>query len=322
MLSSILNGRAVTYASGLAAFHAMLVFLNPRRIAIGPGYHGSHAVISLLAKKYGLQTLDLDCAAEELCAGDVVHVETPWNPAGEARDLARYAAKTRSVGAYLTVDATFAPPPLQDPFVQGADVVMHSGTKYFGGHSDMLCGILAVREERGEWAAGLAGERTVLGSVMGSFEGWLGLRSVRTLEIRVERQSLSAELLVGWLAGEVQGEGVVGGVVERVQHASLQREDLEGGEGSWLRRQMPRGFGPVFALWMKSERLARRLPSKLRLFHHATSVGGVESLVEWRSMSDKMVDKRLLRVSVGIEAWEDLRNDLMQAFEALAVEGA
>jgi cystathionine beta-lyase/cystathionine gamma-synthase len=152
---------------------------------------------------------------------------------------------------------------------------------------------------------------------MGSMEGWLGLRSLRTLELRVERQSRSTQSLVDWLASELQKPGsAVSQVVDRIQHASLQKEDLAG-EDSWLRQQMPRGFGPVFAIWMKNEEQAKHLPSKLRLFHHATSLGGVESLIEWRAMSDAGVDKRLLRVSVGVEGWEDLRDDLRTAFEVL-----
>ena len=240
----------------------------------------------------------------------MVHLETPVNPTGEAYWIEGYAKKAHERGAWLLVDSTFGPPGLQDPFTGGADVVMHSGTKYLGGHSDLLCGVLASRREG--WVEGLRAERAVLGSVMGGLEGWLGVRSVRTLEVRVKRQSGSCELLVGWLDGLVKAGDEV---VERVQHASLQKGDME-----WLRVQMPNGYGPVFAITMKSEGLARRLPSKLELFQHATSLGGVESLIEWRAMSDEKVDTRLLRISVGLEHWEDLRDDLMKGFRALREE--
>ncbi|PWI75005.1 cystathionine beta-lyase [Purpureocillium lilacinum] len=317
ILESILGGPTLTYSSGLSAFHAMLVRINPRRIAIGDGYHGCHGVIKVLARLTGLQQLPLDCDPSELGPGDVVHVETPLNPTGEARDLQHYADKAHKAGAYLTVDATFAPPPLQDPLAFGADAVMHSGTKYFGGHSDMLCGTLTVRPGLAdEWMKDLRQERMVLGSVMGSLEGWLGLRSLRTLELRVTRQSATATALVAWLAEQAKDASTaVGAVVERVQHASLQPE--AGQEGSWLQRQMPRGYGPVFAIWMKDQDTARKLPSRLRLFHHATSLGGVESLIEWRAMSDPGVDKRLLRVSIGVEGLEDLKEDLRLGFESL-----
>jgi cystathionine beta-lyase/cystathionine gamma-synthase len=121
--------------------------------------------------------------------------------------------------------------------------------------------------------------------------------------------------LDGVLSGGGQGGEKVRQVVQKVEHASLQKEDME-----WLSKQMPNGFGPVFSVWMKSETLARRLPSKLEFFHHATSLGGVESLIEWRKMSDQTVEGTLLRISVGIENWEDLKRDLESGFEALAEE--
>lgn len=268
--------------------------------------------MSLHQKLTGCKILPLECSAEELGPGDVVHLETPVNPTGEAFCIERFARKAHAAGAYLLVDSTFGPPGLQEPFQWGADIVMHSGTKYLGGHSDLLCGVLACRRE--EWVEGLRGERAVLGSVMGGLEGWLGVRSVRTLEVRVMRQSGSCERLVGWLDGLVK-EGGDGEVVERVQHASLQEGDMV-----WLRGQMPNGYGPVFAVTMKSEGFAKSLPSKLELFQHATSLGGVESLIEWRAMSDESVDTRLLRISVGLEHWEDLRDDLLRGFRALREE--
>lgn len=337
ILSSILDGPSLTYSSGLAAFHAILVYLNPRRIAIGGGYHGCHGVIRLVSKLTGLATLDLDCADSELGPGDVIHVETPLNPTGEARDLEFYAAKAARTGAYLCVDATFAPPPLLEPLRWGADVVMHSGTKYFGGHSDMLCGVVTVAGRHADkWVPGLREERLVLGGVMGSFEGWLGIRSLRTLEVRVRKQSADAQKLVDWLARRSDGGG--GGaaaasdddddaaataalkkMVAGVKHASLQPEARD--PNSWLTRQMPNGYGSVFSILLKDTECAKRLPSKLRLFEHATSLGGVESLIEWRAMTDKTVDPRLLRVSIGLEGWEDLRDDLIQGFQALIAEG-
>ncbi|CAK7244112.1 MAG: hypothetical protein STHCBS139747_005647 [Sporothrix thermara] len=333
LLSDLIGQPALTYASGMAAFHAMIVFLNPRRVAIGAGYHGCHGVLDVMKKLNGLEKLDLmsDADLAQLQPGDVVHVETPLNPTGEARDLTYYARIARDRGCYLTVDATFAPPPLLDPFQWGADMVMHSGSKYFGGHSDILCGVLAVNRKhirdpashdvKENWIAGMRQERLVIGGVMGSLEGWLGVRSMRTLELRVERQSSSAAQLVAWLAAEQKKENsLVSQVVERIYHASLQPEAADA--SSWLRQQMPRGFGPVFSIVLRNETQARRLPSKLELFHHATSLGGVESLIEWRAMTDPHVDRRLLRVSIGVEGWEDIQADLERAFAALVAEDA
>ncbi|KAH7166587.1 pyridoxal phosphate-dependent transferase [Dactylonectria macrodidyma] len=322
LLTSYLGGPSLTYSSGLAAFHAILVFLNPSRIAIGQGYHGCRGVAELVKKLKPLEILShSDADLAKLQPGDILHLETPFNPTGEAIDIAHFRRTATERGAWLTCDATLAPPPLQAPFALGVDIILHSGTKYIGGHSDLLCGVLSVRPDLNEsknWMAGLQSERAMLGSIMGSMEGWLGVRSVRTLELRVERQARNAERLVEWLASSLAEGGVVADVVLGVKHASLQPQARD--NDSWLQKQMPNGFGGVFAMLMKTEDLAKQLPSKLRLFHHATSLGGVESLVEWRAISDSSVDRRLLRISIGVESWEDLRADLLQAVTALQNE--
>ncbi|KAF2755481.1 PLP-dependent transferase [Pseudovirgaria hyperparasitica] len=338
ILSALLHAPVLAYTSGLAAFHALLVYLHPKTVAISGGYHGCHGVLGIYRKLTGCKVVDLFADDEAwdaagLGKGDLVHVETPVNPTGEARDLAFFVKRARERGAWVSVDATLGPPGLQEPFgAYGVDVVMHSGTKYIGGHSDLLLGVLAVR--RREWVEGLGVERVFLGAVPGSMEAWLGIRGVRTLELRVRRQSESAERLVGWLDGCLRGESqgvkgedgkgekedeeeeaaIVRSCVHSVQHASLQKADMH-----WLKQQMPGGFGPVFAINMKTAGAARALPSKLTLFHHATSLGGVESLIEWRRMSDEGVDERLLRVSVGIEDWVDLKGDLVRGFRASTV---
>lgn len=195
---------------------------------------------------------------------------------------------------------------------------MHSGSKYFGGHSDILCGVLATQSK--EWYKQLLSDRVFLGSVMGNMESWLGVRSLRTLEVRVSRSSDSTTKLVSWLHAALHApspaagsdEEAIQAVLDEVFHASLQPQE------EWLKKQMPNGFGPVFSITMKEEMSARKLPSKLHLFQHATSLGGVESLIEWRTMSDMTVDRRLLRVSIGLENWEDLKGDFVKAFRELA----
>ncbi|PKY09407.1 cystathionine gamma-synthase [Aspergillus campestris IBT 28561] len=321
ILSSLLNGHAVSYASGLAAIHAALVLLNPRRVSVGDGYHGSHEVIAVLSRLSGLKKLPLDCPAEELGEGDVILLETPVNPFGTAFSIEEYAAKAHSRGAYLIVDSTFGPPGLQEPFQWGADLVMHSGSKYFGGHSDMLCGVLVTK--RANWLKQLFEDRLALGNVIGNMEGWLGVRSLRTLDLRVQRASHSAGKLVAWLQAGLEAANPAPGseqkavqdMVQTIYHASLQDEP-------WLKRQMPNGFGPVFSIILRGEELSRNLPSRLHFFQHATSLGGVESLIEWRALSDSRVDRSLLRISVGLEDWEDLKGDLLQAFRALGASHA
>ncbi|KAI5305154.1 hypothetical protein KEM56_005153 [Ascosphaera pollenicola] len=318
ILTSLLNAPSLVYSSGLSAAHAALVCINPKRVSIGNGYHGVHGVLDIMTRINGMKQLPLDCAPEELSEGDVVWLETPVNPDGISFNIKEYAEKAHSRGAFLVIDSTFAPPGLQDPFEFGADVVMHSGTKYIGGHSDMLCGVLATHNKK--WLHTLSEDRLLLGSVMGSLEGWLGVRSLRTLDIRVSRLSQNAGNLVSWIHESLnksdpsEDDKAVQAVVESISHSSLQKNDME-----WLSKQMPNGFGPVFSIVLKED-TARRLPSKLRLFNHATSLGGVESLIEWRAMSDTTVDRRLLRLSIGLENWEDLKADLLSGFKALAKE--
>ncbi|KAJ5917339.1 Pyridoxal phosphate-dependent transferase major region subdomain 2 [Penicillium verhagenii] len=316
VISSLTKGNAVSYATGLAALHAALTLLNPRRIAVGEGYHGSHEVISVVSRLSGLQKLSLDCPAEDLNEGDVILLETPINPLGTAFSIEEYAKKAHSRGAYLIVDSTFAPPGLQDPFLWGADIIQHSGSKYFGGHSDLLCGVLVTK--RADWTKQLFEDRLALGNVLGNMESWLGVRSLRTLEVRVQRASQNSAKLISWLDAALNApspapgseEAIVQTVLQKIYHASLQKEP-------WLKKQMPNGFGPVFSIVMHREEYAKHFPSKLHYFQHATSLGGVESLIEWRALSDPKVDRKLLRISIGLESWEDLKNDLFQAFQAL-----
>ncbi|KAJ5717046.1 hypothetical protein N7488_002692 [Penicillium malachiteum] len=303
VLKDIFGGEVMTYSTGLAAFHAIMVLLNPKHVFIGDGYHGVHANIDLMTKLTGMKKYTLD-QLEHLAPGDVIHIETPVNPTGEARNISYYRKKAHEVGAYVTVNATFGPPPLQDPLNLGADIVMHSGTKYIGGHSDMMCGILVVHPMRVDqgWHKTLYSQRMVMGNVMGNLEGWLGLRSLRTLELRVKRQSDTAKTLVEWIHREMQSPtSDIGRVVDSIKHASLQGEDIK---ERWLMRQMPNGFGPVFAIWLKTGDQARRFPSKLRL-----------------AMSDDTCDTRLLRISCGVEDVSDLQRDLAMGFLALANEG-
>ncbi|GBE79576.1 Uncharacterized trans-sulfuration enzyme [Sparassis crispa] len=314
VLSKINGGYAITFASGLAASYAALVHLKPKRVAITGGYHGCHLTIQVYkqSRGEGLPIIGID---DSFQPGDLCWLETPLNPTGEARDIQYYADKVHAAGGRLIVDSTFAPPPLQYPFNWGADVVLHSGTKYFGGHSDLLCGVLIVPTVD-EWKQ-LWQYRTFLGSMMGSLESWLLLRSLRTLHLRVPRQSQTATGLAKWLnqaAGGKAADGIPTGVIDKVWHSSLQGKDARGFEPSI---QLEGGYNPTFAIFMTNDEYARLLPHKLKYFVPATSLGGVESLIEQRIQSDPGADPRLIRISVGVEDLEDLKNDLRRAFQEI-----
>jgi cystathionine gamma-synthase len=293
VLGALEGGHAVTYASGQAATTAALLTLHPRRIALARGgYHGTHGAIDALAP-WGLEKVPLEA---DVGRGDVIWLETPKNPTCEIQDVAAHAARARALGATLVVDSTFATPILQRPLALGADLVMHSMTKFLSGHSDALGGVLVARDE-------LLGERlrqarTLSGAVPGALETWLVLRGVRTLALRVRRQSETAERLAAWLEPRV----------ERVWHPSLASHPGH----ALARRQMAAG-GPILSIELASEEAARWLPRRLTLFRDATSLGGVESLVEWRRKHDPEAPPGLLRLSIGLEDPDDLEADLAQA---------
>ncbi|GAA5879311.1 hypothetical protein JCM3774_006430 [Rhodotorula dairenensis] len=317
VLSSIIGQPTIVYPSGIAAFFAVLLHVRPDVVALTEGYHGCHASLEVYQKLRGpdqVSVLKLDDEYPRDARKLLVWVETPLNPTGESRSIAHYSRRAKSVGAVLGIDATFGPPPLQDPFAWGADIVMHSGTKYFAGHSDALVGTVSVRTAAA-WRE-LWHHRTYTGSNIGSLDAWLLLRSLRTLNVRVRQQAETATRLAQWLAALARAEpgsdlDGPGGVVDRVWHTSLQADRAELlGEG----KQMTAGPA-TFGFLLKNELYATHLPHHLECFIPATSLGGVESLIEQRLVSDPGADPRLIRVSVGLEDFEDLKADLIRGFK-------
>jgi len=203
--------RAVLYASGLAATFGALSRLLPSRVAISGGYHGTHQVLEQLQRISGgancnpIPLPTPEDAAAVLREGDVVWLETPRNPDCHVADVAAYADAARELGGVrVVVDSTFAPPPLQRALTLGADIVMHSTTKYLAGHSDAIGGALCVRDAA--LASELRADRSAVGSTPGALEVWLLMRSLRTLHLRVERQSATAAELAHWLDRAVRRE--------------------------------------------------------------------------------------------------------------------
>ncbi|KAJ3855657.1 Cys/Met metabolism PLP-dependent enzyme-domain-containing protein [Lentinula lateritia] len=314
ILGKILDGYVATYASGLAACFAALVYYKPKRVAIRGGYFGCHHSIEVYSKckEIAVEIIDLD---DEFKPGDLCWVETPVNPTGESRDIQYYADKIHQVGGKLVVDSTFAPPPLQYPYKFGADCILHAATKYIGGHSDLLAGVLVVKT-KSEWLE-LQNNRTYMGTMMGSLESWLLLRSIRTFHLRIVHQSATATALVEWLvslASTPKGssfEGVPGGVLTKVFHSSLQEVDSRGFHPS---QQMQGGWSATFAILLSTPEYAKALPHLTNFLVPATSLGSVESLIEYRARADPNEDPTLVRISIGVEDLEDLKADLGQAF--------
>lgn len=304
LIGSITDAHAIAYSSGLGAIFAAFTHLNPSKVAIGKGYHGTHGIADLFTRIKGLTQISINDDLNQLGKDDVIFLETPVNPDGEVFDIQYYADIAHSKGAKLVIDSTFAPPPLLDPFKFGADLVVHSATKFFGGHSDLLAGILLTKDPKAKFE--LVSDRVYLGTNIANLESFLLIRSLRTYELRILQQSRNATEIVEFLSKNREKYPNI----TKITHGSLQTEEF-------VKKQQPNGHSPVFAIELDSEENAKAFPSKLKYFHHATSLGGVESLIEWRAMSDSSCSPKLLRVSVGIENVKDLIADFQQALDTL-----
>ena len=245
--------------------------------------------------------------AQSLCAQhqpDLVFIETPSNPWLRTTDIALVAEATHAAGGRLVVDATAATPILTRALDFGADIVMHSATKGINGHSDVLAGVLATNAPADPHWQAIAIDRHDAGAVIGSFEAWLLIRSIRTLPLRVERMSQNAQAVAEFLQSH--------DAVAQVFYPGL--PDFEG--HSVAKRQMAGGFGSLLSFCVKGGAAeALRVAGQLNLFHRATSLGGVESLVEHRHTIEPHtgIPESLLRLSIGIEDVQDLCADLEQA---------
>ena len=308
LFSQILGGHAVIYSSGCSAFFAAMIHLNPKRIFMGQSYHGCRAIAHILTRNFDVKQHTLDEIEEFAQEGDVVHLETPVNPYGTSYDIQSFADRAHAKGALLIIDSTFAPPPLQNVWDFGCDIVMHSATKYFGGHSDLLSGVLVVKEE--EACKKLRDDRIYLGTNIANLESYLLLRSLRTFEMRVLKQSENATKVVKFLFDNREKYNKV---LNKIYHSSLQTEEF-------VKKQLKGGYGPVFSLTLQNVEQCKKLPSKLEYFQHATSLGGIESLIEWRALTDPYIDQTLIRVSIGCENADDLIQDLGNALQALQDE--
>ncbi|CCC70813.1 hypothetical protein NCAS_0F03290 [Naumovozyma castellii] len=305
IFSEVLNGHAVIYSSGVSAFFAAMVHYNPKRLFMGQSYHGCRAIANILTRNYNVEQHPLEDIEKYAQKGDIVHLETPVNPYGTSLDISEFARRAHAKGALLCVDSTFAPPPLQDVWEFDADIVMHSATKYFGGHSDLLSGVLVVKDE--DVARQLRDDRIYLGTNVANLESYLLLRSLRTFKMRIERQSENATKVVKFLN---DNKGKFGNVLDKIYHSSLQTEPF-------VKKQLKGGYDPVFSITLKNKEQCKKFPLLLKYFHHATSLGGIESLVEWRAMTDPYIDQTLIRISIGCEDADDLINDLSAALNKL-----
>ncbi|MGK9165287.1 PLP-dependent transferase [Inquilinus limosus] len=304
---------AMLFASGMAAIAALFQALAPgdHVVVSRDMYFGTGKLLREVLMPWGLacdmvDTTDLDALRAAIRPGQtrLAFVETPANPIWSVTDIAKAAAIAHAAGALLAVDNTAASPALCRPIAHGADLVVHSATKYLNGHSDVVAGAVVTAQDTPLWQR-IGRIRFLAGPVLGPFEAWLLLRGMRTLFVRVHAASANAQRI----AEHFDGHPAV---------AQVCYPGLPGFPGHAVAaRQMEGGFGGMLSLRLAGGRdAALRAVSRVRIFIRATSLGGVESLIEHRATIEKedgTVPDDLLRLSIGIEAAEDLIADLEQA---------
>ncbi|WP_205474269.1 PLP-dependent aspartate aminotransferase family protein [Nocardioides sp. SYSU D00038] len=294
-LGRLEGGRALAFSSGLAAVDVVLDLVANGEKVVAPSacYNGTLLQLADLEARGRVSTTLVpvtDTAAwVEACEdAALVWLETPSNPMLDVSDVPAIVAAAHAAGARVVVDNTFATPLGQQPLALGADLVVHSATKYLAGHSDVLMGAVVVADEQ-IWTV-LKGRRDLLGAVPGTLEAWLALRGLRTLPLRLERASANAAELARRLAEHP--------AVDRVRYP---------------------GSGAMVAIDLPDAATADAATRATRLWVHTTSLGGVESTLErrtrWASEAPE-VPQGLVRLSVGIEDVEDLWADLAQALDS------
>ncbi|WP_149196222.1 trans-sulfuration enzyme family protein [Luteimonas suaedae] len=306
---------ALTFASGMAAIAALLETLGGGTRILVPQdcYTGLRVLAAEFLPERGIEVITVDmtdlATVRNACHGGIglIWAETPSNPLLAVSDIAALAAIAHEHDALLVCDNTFASPVLQQPLALGADVVMHSTTKYFGGHSDVLGGALAFARADALFAR-VAHRLHVTGATLAPFSAWLTLRGCRSLPARMAMHCANARQVAAFLSAQPQ--------VARVHYPGL---DTHPGHAT-ATRQM-RDFGGMLSIELRGGRdAALALAGALRLFTNATSLGGCESLVEHRASVEgerPVSPQALLRLSVGLEHAEDLIDDLRQGLDAI-----
>ncbi len=296
-IGALEGGQCLTFSSGLAAVATVLDLVGSGAKVVAPrhAYNGTVMQLADLEARGRVvaHLVDISNTEEvvEACAdAALVWIESPTNPALEIADIATITAAAHRAGAYVVVDNTFATPLLQTPLADGVDLVVHSGTKYLAGHSDVLLGVICTADP--ELYGVLKGRRDLIGAVPGPMEAWLALRGLRTLHLRVERAQANAQELVRRLQG----------------HPALSEVRYP-------------GFGAMVSIVLASGAMAADLLTRTtKIWVHATSLGGVESTFErrrrWKS-EPTTIPEALVRLSVGVEDVEDLWDDLSAALDDL-----
>lgn len=305
---------AMAFSSGMAAISAVMEIFSPgdHIIASDDLYGGSHRLFHHISIKNGISfdlvdTTDLSLI-EPLIRPNTraLFIETPTNPMMQVTDLAGVAEIARKHQLLLMVDNTFLTPYFQKPLKLGADIVIHSGTKYLGGHNDTIAGFVVTRDKT--LADKLRFIFKTTGAGLAPFDSWLSIRGIKTLPIRMDRQQQNAGVIARWLCQQ-----------ERIK--AVHYVGLESHPSYEISKRQATGFGGMISFEVDSEKTAHHILEGVKLIQYAESLGGVESLITYPMLQThgdipeeqreaKGINNRLLRLSVGIESVNDLIDEL------------
>ncbi len=314
------NGKyGFAFSSGMAAISSVLKMFSPGQhiIVSDDLYGGTYRIFEEVYKNYGLEFSYVDTSRTEAIEKEykantaAVFIETPTNPIMKVADIGSIAQLTKSRNSLFIVDNTFLTPYCQRPLELGADVVIHSGTKYLGGHNDTLAGFVILKDD--DLSEKLKLIQKSEGAVLAPFDSWLLLRGIKTLGIRLDRQQQSALELAKWLKENKN--------VKKVYYVGLPEH-----EGYEISLKQASGFGAMISFEVTSAQLVEKVLGRIKVIMFAESLGGVESLITYPMLQTHAavpeeirnrlgVNDRLLRLSVGIENVKDLIADLEQALE-------
>lgn len=305
------------FASGMAAITAVLMLYKAgdHLLVLEDCYGGTYRVLNTLFNQFGIETTFF--ASQEFTAissliksnTKAILIETPTNPLMNIIDIDKLAKISKANKLHLIVDNTFLTPYLQRPLELGADIIIHSGTKYLAGHNDLLCGLVVVKEQ--ELADKVLFIQNATGGILGPNDSWLLIRGLKTLALRMDRHNYNAQLVAEWLENNP--------LVERVYYPGLSNHP-----GKDIQDKQASGYGGMISFVLKDSALIPQILSSVKLIQFAESLGGVESLITFpakQTHADIPVEARvrlgisdsLLRLSVGVEAVEDIIADLEQA---------
>jgi cystathionine gamma-synthase len=320
-LAKLENGvAAVAFATGMSAIACVTELFAPgdHIVASDDLYGGTHRLFHHISMKNGVRFSFAE-TPEEIRAlvtdkTKAIFIETPTNPMMQVIDIAETAAVARTLKLMLIVDNTFLTPYFQQPLTLGADIVLHSGTKYLGGHNDTLAGFLVTADEDLSERIRFIAKTT--GACLSPFDCFLIARGIKTLAVRMERQQQTAQKLAQWLTTRRE--------VETIYYPGLPSHP-----GYAVSCKQARGFGAMLSFSLRSEEMAKSILKNLRLIQYAESLGGPESLITYPMLQThadipeqervaKGINERLLRLSVGLESADDLVADLTQAMEGCA----